>query len=128
MPKVNFDQTEIDNYLKEKTFHVFYKEAKELEERMCVHADGTFPAKLLYERRPNEPIEVLEYRKKIFSAKTKPSFSKIFSTLQKIRRSSDWSIRYEGDFPKIRDGETLEEYCEHMYPGFYSLTNWVFTL
>jgi len=128
MPKLIFEQTEVDNYIKEKTFHVFYKESCEIEKSMCVHADGLFPEKLLYERRPNEPLEVLEYRKKIFSAKTKPSFSKIFSTLQKIRRSSDWSIRYEGEFSKIREGETLEDYCEHYYPGFYSLTNWVFTL
>lgn len=128
MPKLQFTQTEIDNYVKEKTFHTFYKQSCEIEKQMCVHADGLFPEKLLYERRPNEPLDVLEYRKKIFSAKTKPSFSKIFSTLQKIRRSSDWSIRYEGEFPKIREGETLEEYCEHYYPGFSSLTNWVFTL
>lgn len=128
MPKLIFTQAEIDNYLKEKTFHVFYNKACEIEKQMCVHADGLFPEKLLYERRPNEPLEVLEYRKKIFSPKTKPFFSKIFSTLQKIRRSSDWSIKYEGSFPKIRDEETLEEYCEHYYPGFYSLTNWVFTL
>jgi hypothetical protein len=126
--KVEFTQQEIDNYVKEKSFHAFYKRTCEIESQMCVHADGLFPEKLLYERRPNEPMEVLEYRKKIFSPKTKPSFSKIFSTLQKIRRSSDWSIKYEGEFPKIREGETLEEYCEHYYPGFYSLTNWVFTL
>lgn len=128
MPKLIFDQQEIENYIKEKTYHPFYKQAIEKCEEMCVHADGLFPARLLFERRPNEPLEVMEYRKKIFSAKTKPSFSKIFSTLQKIRRSSDWSIRYEGEFAKIREGETLEDYCEHYYPGFYSLTNWVFTL
>lgn len=128
MPKLIFEQQEIENYIKEKTQHPFYKLAIEKAEEMCVHADGLFPARLLFERRPNEPLEVMEYRKKIFSAKTKPSFSKIFSTLQKIRRSSDWSIRYEGEFAKIREQETLEDYCEHMYPGFYSLTNWVFTL
>lgn len=127
MPKI-FDQTEIENYLKEKTYHPFYKQAIEKADNLLVHADGLFPARLLYERRPNEPLEVMEYRKKIFSAKTKPSFSKIFSTLQKIRRSSDWSIRYEGEFSKIREQETLEDYCEHYYPGFYSLTNWIFTL
>lgn len=128
MPKLIFTPQEIDNYIREKTQHNFHKQACELETKMCVHADGTFPQKLLYERRPNEPTEVLEYRKKIFSPKTKPSFSKIFSTLQKIRRSSDWSIRYEGEFSKVREQETLEDYCEHYYPGFYSLTNWVFTL
>jgi hypothetical protein len=128
MPKLVFTQEEIDNYVKDKTFHCFYKDAKELADEMCVHADGLFPVKLLYERRPNEPFEVMEYRKKIFTANTKSTFSKIFSSLQKIRRSSDWSIRYEGKFPRITEGETLEEYMEENYPGFTSLTNWVFTL
>jgi len=128
MPKLQFTQEEIDNYVKEKTFHVFYDKAKEIADAMCVHADGLVPIRLLHERRPNEPQEVLDYRKKIFVPKTKPVFSKIFSSLQKIRRSSDWSIRYEGMFPKIAEGETLGEYADENYPGFTSLTNWVFTL
>lgn len=109
---------------------MFFKDTKEIADKMCVHADGLYPEKLLNERRPNEPLEVLEYRKKIFVPKTKPTFSKIFSSLQKIRRSSDWSIRYEkqDEFTRIAEGETLEEYCEENYPGFTSLTNWVFTL
>jgi hypothetical protein len=127
MPKLLFTQEEIDNYLKERSFHVFYKDSKEIAEKMAVHADGIVPVKLLHERRPNEPKEVLEYRKQIFVPKTKPTFSKIFSSLQKIRRSSDWSIRYEGEFTKIKEGETLEEYADENYPGFTSLTNWVFT-
>lgn len=137
MPKLIFTQEEIDNYVKERSTHVFYKDAVEISEMMDVHAsggknpDGTLTnrlVKLLHERRPNEPLEVLEYRKKIFVPKTKPTFSKIFSSLQKIRRSSDWSIRYEGEFSKIAEGETLEEYADQNYPGFTSLTNWVFTL
>lgn len=108
--------------------HCYYKRATEIADEMCVHADGLFPQKLLYERRPNEPNEVMEYRKKIFTANTKPTFSKIFSSLQKIRRSADWSIRFEGEFTKIAEGETLEDYTEYYYPGFTSVTNWVFTL
>lgn len=137
MAKLIFTQEEIDNIVKEKEYHEFYKETVDIAEMMAVHADGgknpdgTITArlsKLLYERRPNEPLEVMEYRKKRFIPKTKPTFSKIFSSLQKIRRSSDWSIRYEGEFARIAEGETLEEYCEENYPGFTSLTNWVFTL
>lgn len=128
MPKLIFTQEEIDNYLKEKTFNVFYEKAKCICDDMCVHADGLFPHKLLYERRPNEPLEVMEYRKKIFTANTKSTFTKIFSSLQKIRRSSDWSIRFEGQFTRITEGETLEDYTEYNYPSFTSLTNWVFTL
>lgn len=130
MPKIQFTQEEIDNYTKEKAFHTFLPRTREIAESMRVHADGKIPEKLLTDRRPNEPQEVMDYRKKIFTAKTKPTFSKIFSSLQKIRRSSDWSIRYENqeDFTKIAEGETLEDYCEMNYPGFTSLTNWVFTL
>lgn len=128
MPKIQFTQEEIDNYVKGKSPHRFYDKSKEIAEKMAVHADGKTPDKLLTERRPNEPQEVMDYRKKIFTPKTKPTFSKIFSSLQKIRRSSDWSIRYEGEFSRIAEGETLEDYCEYNYPGFTSLTNWVFTL
>lgn len=128
MPKLQFTQDEIDNYTKEKYFHGFHKKTMEIAEEMCVHADGLFPQKLLYTRRPNEPQEVMDYRKLIFSANTKPTFSKILSSLQKIRRSADWSIRFTGEFPKIREGETLEDYTEYNYPGFTSVTNWVFTL
>jgi len=128
MPKIIFTQDEIDNYIKDRFFHNYYERSKEIASDMSTHADGIFPKKLIEERRPNEPLEVLEYRKKIFKPKTKPTFSKIFSSLQKIRRSSDWSIRYEGEFSKIVEGETLEDYCERNYPGFTSLTNWVFTL
>lgn len=128
MPKLEFTQEEIDNYVRGKFENVFYRDTIEIAREMAVHADGLVPEKLLWERRPNEPIEVIEYRKKIFEPKTKPVFSKIFSSLQKIRRSQDWSIRYEGEFPRIAEGETLEDYVGMNYPHFTSLTNWVFTL
>jgi hypothetical protein len=128
MPQLQFSPDEVKRYIKSDLKGFFYKDAVEIAEEMAVHADGKFPEKLLYERRPNEPDEVLEYRKKIFSAKTKPTFLKIFASLQKIRRSSDWSIRFEGDFTRIADGESLEDYTTLNYPGFTSLTNWVFTL
>jgi hypothetical protein len=130
MPKIIFTQEEISNYTKGKANHRFYDRSKEIADKMAVHADGKTPEKLLWERRPNEPQEVMDYRKKIFTPKTKPTFSKIFSSLQKIRRSSDWSIRYENQdqFSRIQEGQTLEDYCEYNYPGFTSLTNWVFTL
>lgn len=128
MPKLDFTPEEIKKYIKNDLKGFFYKDTVEIAEEMAVHADGKFPERLLYERRPNEPLEVQEYRKKIFSAKTKPTFSKIFASLQKIRRASDWSIRFEGEFTAVREGETLEDYTTYYYPGFTSLTNWVFTL
>lgn len=128
MPKIEFTPEEIDMYVRERRKHVFWQDTVNIAEEMAVHADGLYPKKLLDERRPNEPQEVMDYRKKIFVPKTKPVFSKIFSSLQKIRRSADWNIRYENEFSKIAEGETLEEYCEKYYPLYTSVTNWVFTI
>ena len=131
MPKLIFTPQELKNYFKEydKTEYHYAKRSRELEEQMRVHADGDFPKDLIEERRPNEPEEVLKYRKSIFVPKTKPFFSKIESTLQKIRRSSDWSIKYpEGAFDRIVDGEKLNDYTEDKFPVFRSVTNWAFSL
>jgi hypothetical protein len=130
MPKLEFTPLELKNYFGTdvKYKHCFYEKSVAYADAMLVHADGKYPCKLLDARRPNEPAEVLDYRKTIFVPKTKPYFSKIVSSLQKIRRSSDWSIRYEGDFPKIPEGETLKDYCEVNFPQFSSVTNWVFSV
>lgn len=128
MPKLEFTAQELKAYFSDNGKHCFYDEAVEAAEQMAVHADGQFPDKLIKERRPNEPQEVLDYRQTIFVPKTKPVFSKIISSLSKIRRSSDWSIRYEGEFSRIPEGETLEDYCEYYYPYFTSVTNWIYSV
>jgi len=131
MPKLIFTPAELKNYFKEydKTEYHYAERSRELEKDMRVHADGCFPEKLINERRPNEPETVLDYRKSIFIPKTKPFFSKIESTLQKIRRSSDWSIKYpDGSFDRVVDGDKLNDYTEDKYPVFRSLTNWAFSL
>lgn len=130
--KITFSQEEIEGYFKDRkeAKHHFYDAAVNIAKKMAVHADGVFPGDLLKERRPNEPKEVLEYREKIWVPKTKPTFSKVYSELQKIRRSSDWSIKYENQdqFTLITDEQNLETYCEKNFPYFDSITNWVFSL
>lgn len=130
MPKLEFTAMELKNYFgtEVKYKHCFYEKSIDKCNAMLVHADGIYPCKLLDTRRPNEPLEVMEYRKQIWEPKTKPFFSKIISSLSKIRRSSDWSIRYEGEFARVPDGETLKDYCEFNYPQFTSVTNWIFSV
>lgn len=131
MPKIEFTDAELKEFFKkEKPNEYYYAEkSRDLEADMRVHADGTFPEELIDERRPNEPEIVNTYRKKIFVAKTKPYFTKIESTLQKIRRSSDWAIKYdEMTFDKIVEGEKLNDYAEDNFPVFRSITNWAFSL
>lgn len=130
MPKLIFSAEELKQYfVSKRNEHHYAAETRELENAMRVHSDGIYPTELIDERRPNEPDTVQAYRKKIFVPKTKPYFNKIESTLQKIRRSSDWSIRYPNEsFDKVIDGEKLDDYADRNYPIFGSVTNWAFSL
>ena len=130
MPKLFFTQPEIENYFKDRTKHHFYEKTLKIAEHMGIHANGEYPKALIEERRPNEPLEVKEYREKIWVPTTKPTVAKVFASLNKIRRSSDWAIRYENiaEFTKIADEENIEAYTEKNFPYFTSLTNWAFSL
>lgn len=102
----------------------------ELAEKLRVHADGKMPQKLITERRPNESDKIKEYREKIYVPITKRTISKVFSSLEKIRRSQDWSVQFDAEKVQtlIKDDETLEQYCEFHYPHFTSITNWAFSV
>lgn len=130
MPKLVFTPKELKGYFNGELKHHFYDESVKKAKKMQVHSDGKYPEELIEERRPNEPSEVKDYRKKIWVPKTKPVLGKIISSLSKIRRSSDWSIRFEGieEFSKISDEESLKVYGEEAFPYFTSMTNWLFAV
>jgi hypothetical protein len=117
-------------YFVDKKCHYYYDKTVEKCKDFEPHSEGCYPTELIECRRPNEPLEVQEYRKKIWVPKTLPTFNRILSSLGKIRRSADWSIKYPelGAFTKIREGESLEDYCEKNFPYFESITNWIFSV
>jgi hypothetical protein len=104
-----------------------YNVTVEQSRRLSVHADGLMPDKLIGERRPSESEQIKEYRRKIYVPITRKPINKVITSLGKIRRSADWSISYGKDIPAVLGGNTLESYCEQHYPGFSSVTNWVFS-
>lgn len=107
--------------------HLNYVKTVTLAEQLKVHADGRVPENLIFERRPSEPLEIQEYRKKIYVPKTKNPIYKVINSLEKIRRSSDWVIDYnKNDLPVVRNNESLSDYCEVNYPVHSSVTNWMF--
>jgi hypothetical protein len=129
MPKLEFTPDELKQYFNDRRNHYYRSDSVKMEREMRVHFDGIYPKELIDERRPNESEEVMDYRKKIFIPKTKPYTTKIESTLQKIRRSSDWSIKYpNGSFDRVVDGEKMFDYAEKKYPTFDSVTNWAFSV
>lgn len=117
-------------YFVDKQTHYYYDKANKKCQAFEPHSEGCYPGELIECRRPNEPLEVKAYRKEIWVPKTYPSFCRILSSLGKIRRSADWSIKYPelGVFTKIREGESLEDYCEKDFPYFESVTNWIFSV
>lgn len=123
---------ELKLYFSGDRHHFYYKKAVDNCNAFKPHSEGKFPCELIECRRPNEPVEVKEYRKEIWVPKTKPTFSRIVNSLSKIRRSPDWIIAYPKDlqnqFAKIREDETLGQYCEKKFPYFESVTNWLFSV
>jgi len=109
--------------------HEYYKDAVEMEEALEIHADGDYPGGLIEERRPAESDEIRNYRKKIFVPITKPVFSKVMNSLQKIRKSPDWSITFNGELPPaIIPDESPEAYIMRRFPRNGSITNWMFSV
>lgn len=122
--------SELKPYFVDKQTHYYYEKAVKKCEAFEPHSEGEFPGELIECRRPNEPLEVKAYRKQIWVAKTQPTFERILASLGAIRRSADWSIKYPelGVFTQIREGESLEDYCEKDFPYFESVTNWIFSV
>lgn len=129
MAKLTFTQDELANYFNGSLKHAAYDETVKMANDICIHAEGIYPQEMIEERRPSESIAVKEYRQKIWKPVTKPTFGKVITELNKIRRSADWSIKYDDSKvpPRIAPDETLKKYCEENYPFFSSITNWTFT-
>jgi len=120
---------QLASYFSGKYYHPCHKEAVEKACALRVHADGTYPENLLEDRRPHETDIVREYRKSIWKAITKPTFNKVLNSLAKIRRSTEWSVKF-GEAPPVTiiPSETLEVFINHRIPQHTSLTNWAFSV
>jgi hypothetical protein len=107
-----------------------YDDSVKLYKALKTHADGEYPHRLIDKRRPSESEQIKEYRKEIYEPITEGTFSKVITSLAKIRKASDWSIKYNpmDVSAKIIDGEKPEDYFEENFPYFKSLTNWTFNV
>jgi len=128
MKKLVFSTEELSGYFNGQLLHKGYVETVQDAESMAVHADGLYPQALIEERRPSESEMVQKYRKKIWKSVTQPIYSRVLTELNKIRRSADYTIKYNDaiTFPVIPASETLQKYCEESHPVFGSVTNWLF--
>ena len=130
MKKVTFTTEQLQKFFSGKYFHKAYNQTVKLADEIMVHADGVYPQKLIEERRPSESLNVKEYRKKIWQPITKSDFGRVMNSLSKIRRSSDWSIRFDiNNMPSsILAEDGIADFCEKSFPEFSSVTNWLFAI
>lgn len=124
------DTTLLSQYMRGGKRGATYQEKVNMYDEMRVHVNGENPTKLIGERRPHESEYAHKYRLKIYQPITKSTVGSVIKSLGKIRRSTEWSIKYDASAipPSIMEGETLEDYCEKNFPYYGSLTNWVFTV
>lgn len=116
-------------YFKGQKKHIAYDKTKQLYDAIKLHSSGEKPLDLLNDYRPSETDEIKNYRLKIHEPITREVITQISTSLSKIRRSSDWSVRYSDDLPKkIASDETPEKYFEKKFPYLESLNNWVFSI
>ena len=118
------------DYFSGKKATPIYKEVVEIYDGLRIHANGEYPQKLIEERRPHESDYLHVYRKKIYKSKTKEVVGSVTKSLGKIRRSTDWNIKYDTKAvpPGITEEETLEKYCEYNFPYYSSMTGWSFAV
>lgn len=129
MPTLQFTTKQLQQFFSGTYFHKTYNETVCLTSELKVHADGIYPQLLIEQRRPSESLSVKDYRKTIWKPITKPIIGKVITSLNKIRRSSDWSIQFTNEVPKsIAEGEALSDYCDKKFPYFDSVTNWAFNV
>lgn len=130
LPIKVFEYEELKRYFVGGSKCFFYESCVEKHTEFLPHSDGKKPMKLIEKQRPNEPLVVKEFRLEIWEPITKPTFSRLVSSLSKIRRSADWNVIYpaKDDFARIEEGQDLEEYSEKKFPYFTSVTNWVFSV
>ena len=84
--------------------------------------------RLIDQRRPTESIVINTYRRNNYSPITKAPCDKIVNSLSKIVKCKDWKIDYsKSEIPGfLPDSDTLERYCEKIYPIDNSIENWAY--
>lgn len=85
--------------------------------------------RIIDSRRPSESPYILAYRRLQYLPITASPCHAVVNSLKKIVKSSDWHIDYsEAEVPPfLPEADTLERYCEKLYPASDSIENWAYT-
>jgi len=125
------DQSFINRYLvdpSKQPKHKYYNQSVDIKQHLEAHSKGTYPKDLIEIVRPNETFDQKQYRKSVWTPKTKTYFSKVVTTLAKIQRAEDWKIDFPDSGIAFEQANSLEDYTQKNYPYFTSIENWFFSV
>ena len=147
--EIDVDYDFVVPYFQAKKFHKNYLKAEDVAFHIQFHATGYFQKPVYTEvntssqktkpnpyfvgivnaRRPNEDAFCWAHRRMIYRPITKDPIYKVINSLKKIVRSADWKIDYTQSEvpPQLPTGESLQTYCEEVYPYYDSVENWAYT-
>lgn len=103
-----------------------YKDAVDKKEELEVHFCNEYPKLLLDLERPNEEPKYKNYRELVYQSPTKAYASRVLTTLKKIRKAEDWSVKFTEESKAGK--ENLYDYTQVNYPIFDSVENWFFSI
>lgn len=103
--------------------HPLYDETCEHAEEMAVHLYAKKPIELLERMRPNEEVEVRDYRLESYEPTTKAPTDKALHILSKIFNPSLSSIRFPEENKSTTQKE-FEDYITKNYPTYNSVQNY----
>jgi hypothetical protein len=128
--KIEITEKLLKPYLSGQMMHKGHHLSSSMYRELRVHADGEYPSKLIDERRPNESDRIKEYRQTIYEPITKDICQRVITSLTKIRRSVDWSVRHPSEnYPSaVPEDERLYGYADKRLPLTENLENWIFTV
>jgi hypothetical protein len=108
--------------------HAYYAESVEKYEAIDLHVEGENSSDLIAKTRPNETATMREYRMQSDEPLTKATIWRVFNSLNKIRKSQDWGIKFNEAAvpPRITFEETPYKYLMERFPKYNSIEMWAF--
>ena len=125
---ISLTDAQINRYLTDKDKHPTYDQTVKEHMDLKIHIEGDYPKEIIDKARPHEPEFIKSYRKDIFAAVTMTPTNKVITTLNKIRKSQDWLIKFDNEkIPAtVPKDNTLQQYTETQIPSYGSLEKWAF--
>lgn len=125
----------IEHYIGNRYQYVAHKQAINYYNKASFHFNGydvdsdkpnPYFKTLIENQRPGENEQIKAYRKSIYKTVTKAPCDKVTNSLKKITKAPDFKIDYKESLQpaKIKQGETLQDYCESNLPIYRNVTNW----